>query len=185
MLYAGKDFVCLAFLTDKHAHQLQPFRLSQRVQFLIPQMRHKCDAGLADGVVAAAFRRRNKDDVGVGGKNQLRIELTLHAYLDDASVPYPSFDVLVEEVLGPRDALHDVVRLERREVRELQSRHADGAGDGHLHLPVVAVHLHVGRPDQRKAVVLPDADKPHVRRVAHPELRRIVHPDRHERILAG
>ena len=119
MFDAGKDFVCLAFLADEHAHKLHPFCLPERVEFLITEMRHKRDACLADGIVAAALRGGDEDDVGIGSKNQFGVELAFHTNLDDAPVLSTLVDVFVEEVLRARDAFHDIVGIEYGEVRQL------------------------------------------------------------------
>ena len=54
-LDAGEHLVGLLLLSDKHAHELDPFGLSQRVELLIAKMRHQRDARFLDGVVATAL----------------------------------------------------------------------------------------------------------------------------------
>ena len=167
----------LTLLADEHTHQLNPLRLSQRVQFLIAQMRYQRNTGLLDGIVAAALRGRDEDDVRVGGKHQFGVELALHANLHHLAVLHALQDVLVEQILRTRDALHHIVGVEHGEVRQLQGRHADGALDGHAYLRIAAGDLNIVGVHQGEVVVLADIHQTDVARVAYTKALGIFHFD--------
>ena len=99
---AGEYIVGLTFLANKHAHQLNPFCLAQRIEFLVSQMGHQCDTRFLDGLIAASFERRDKNNVRAGSQHHLRIEIALRTNLHDASILHALEYVFVEEVLCPR-----------------------------------------------------------------------------------
>ena len=115
-------------------------------------MSHQRDARLLNGIIAATFRRRDKDDIGVGSQHQLRIEVAFHTDLHDTTVFYARQDILVEEVLRTCDTLHHIVGIENGEVRQLQSRHTDGILDRHSNFCIVIGHTHVIALHQSKAI---------------------------------
>ena len=140
VLDATENLVGLFLHADEHANELHPFGLPQRIEFLVSQVRHKCDACIFDGVVSTPFEGRDEDDVGVGGNDDLGIEVALHANLRNAPVLHTLFDVFIEKVLGACDALHHVEGIHHNEVGELRGGHANGALDGHFHFHVFLGH---------------------------------------------
>ena len=170
---------CIGLLlpANEHSDQFHPLGLSQGVGLLIAQVGHERDARLADGVVAAALRGRDEDDVRVGGENELRVELTLHTNLDDAAVLHSFEDVLVEEVLRARDAFHHVGGGEHGEVRQLKRGHADGALDGHPHLRVAVGHSGVFGADECEVVFLANIDQSHAEGITHAEACGVLDAD--------
>ena len=163
---AGKEFVGLALLANEHTYELDPLSLSQRVQLLVAQMRHQQDACLANGVIATALGGRDEDDVRIGSEYQLGIDITFHAYLDDAAVLDALADVLVEQVLRPRDALHHVVAFKEGEVRQLQGRHHNGTLDRYHHFLVAIRDRGISLMYQCETVFAPHVYQTDVGRVA-------------------
>ena len=138
-------------------------------------MGHQRDARILDGLITATLEGRDEDDVSIGGQHHLRIEVALCANLHNTTVFHPLQDVLVEEVLGARHALHHVVGIENGEVRQLQGRHTNGVLDGYANLRVTVRYGNVVRTYQRKVVVLADIHQTNACRVAHTECSGILH----------
>ena len=170
-----EKLIGLVNLADEQSHELHPLSLSQRVEFLIAQMGNQLDARFLDGIIAATLRGRNEDDVGVGRQHHLGVEVALHTNLHDATVLHPLQDVGVEEVLRARNALHHVMGIEHREVRQLQHRHHNGTTHGHLHPRIALGHRRLVARNQRKALFLPNIHQTDAGRVAHGEARGVLH----------
>ena len=92
----------------KYANELHPFRLSQWIEFLVTEMWNQRDTCLLDGLIAAAFEWRDKDNIWIGSYDNLWVEVSLHANLHDATVFHTLFYVLIIKVLGAGNALYEV-----------------------------------------------------------------------------
>ena len=114
------------------------------------------DTSLLDGIVTAAFRRRDEDDIRIGGKNQFCVEVTFHTDLHDLSVLDPLQDVLIKQILGAGDALHHIMGIECGKVRQLKGRHADGIINRYTHLYIIGGYRRVVGMYQSKTILFPD-----------------------------
>ena len=120
------------FLAEEEAHELHPFCLTEGMEFLVAEVRDEGDARLLDGIVTTSLEGRDEDDLRLCCQDEFRVEVAFHAYLDDASVVHSRPYIFIKKILGARDATHDIQCIQRREVRELQHRHHDGAVYGNV-----------------------------------------------------
>ena len=140
-------------------------------------MWYQQDARLTDGIIATALGGRYEDDVRIGSQHQLGIDIALHAYLDNGAILDALADVLVEQVLRTRNALHNVVGIKQGEVGQLQGRHHDGTLDGDHHLLVSFRYSGISLSHQGISVFLPDVYQTDAGRVADGETFGILYGD--------
>ena len=113
LLYLVKLLVGFCLLAYEHGNILHPFCLSQRVELLISQVWNQRDASLLYGIVAAALKRRNEDNVRMSSHNQFGVEVALLANLHDVAVAHALLYVFAEKILSASNALHHVNGVER------------------------------------------------------------------------
>ena len=106
-------------------------------------MRNQGNARFLNGIISSTFEGRDKDNLRIGGQDQLRIEVALHANLHDVAFLHPGFHILVEKIFGAGDAFHRVKRIEGGEIGELKHCHHDSALYGHLHGSISFRHFHL------------------------------------------
>ena len=191
-LDASEHLISLSLLADEHADKLNPFCLSQRIQFLITKMGYQSDTSLLDGIIATTFRGRDEDHLWISSQHHLCVEVALHTDLHDTTVLHSLEDVLVEEVLRARQSFHYIVGIEDGEVRQLQGRHHNRILNRYANLRISLRHSHIVRMHQGEQIfasltlmggAVGDTYQSNICRVANTEPSSILHLDAHYRVL--
>ena len=101
-----KNSICFTLPAYEKSHKLNPFSLSQRVEFLKAEMWHKRHTSLLDGIITTSFEWRYEDHIRFGSHHQFRIKVAFHTYFHNITSFDTSLDLLIKEIFCTRNTLH-------------------------------------------------------------------------------